>query len=83
MVYKMLKVGKLDSELMCYTGMNTVETLSGYHADVAFVSCTGVSLDNGLTDSDECEAKIRSTMMISRCRKPNAVLLRRKKAGRS
>ncbi len=55
--------GKLDSELMCYTGMNTVETLSGYHADVAFVSCTGVSLDNGLTDSDECEARIRSTML--------------------
>lgn len=55
--------GELDRNLDCFTGYSTLENLKNYHADIAFVSCTGVSLQDGLTDSDEMEGRIRYAML--------------------
>ncbi len=55
--------GELDTESRCFTGWKTVDALSTYHADKAFVSCTGVSIAHGLTDSNEMEGRIRYLML--------------------
>lgn len=55
--------GELDHNLLCFTGGATLDFLRCYHADKAFVSCTGVSLSHGLTDSDEMEGRIRGLML--------------------
>ncbi|MCK5198587.1 MAG: DeoR/GlpR transcriptional regulator, partial [Spirochaetales bacterium] len=39
------------------------------HADKAFVSCTSVDLDKGLTDTNEEEARIRRVMLDRAVRK--------------
>lgn len=61
--------GELDKDLMCYTGWTTLEALERYNADKAFVSCTGVSIEHGLTDSSEIEGRIRYLMLKNAQRK--------------
>lgn len=46
-----------------FEGRTAVESLNGYYADYAFVSCTGVDLVSGLTDASETQAQIRRTML--------------------
>jgi len=55
--------GTLRSRQLSFTGPAAVKSLASYYADKAFVSCTGIDLQNGLTDSDEQEAEIRKKML--------------------
>jgi len=55
--------GTLRSRQFSFTGPSAVKSLAVYYADKAFVSCTGIDLENGLTDSDEQEAEIRQKML--------------------
>jgi DeoR/GlpR family transcriptional regulator of sugar metabolism len=55
--------GTLRPRQLSFTGPAAVKSLCTYYADKAFVSCTGIDLQNGLTDSDEQEAEIRKMML--------------------
>jgi len=46
-----------------YVGKTAENVLSGYYATKAFLSCKGLSLARGLTDSNEQEADIRKMMI--------------------
>ncbi len=54
--------GRLRSRSLSFIGHEAENTLNHYHADKAFVSCTSVDIDKGLTDTNEEEARIRRVM---------------------
>lgn len=55
--------GELDKKRQTFSGCSTLETLNAFYADKAFVSCTGVSFEGGLTDSSEMQGQIRRIML--------------------
>lgn len=55
--------GNYDSNSHSFRGNITLSALRNYHADVAFVSCSGLSRDFGATDNSEDAALIRRTMI--------------------
>jgi DeoR/GlpR family transcriptional regulator of sugar metabolism len=55
--------GELNCDLLSFTGLDTLNCLERYFADKAFVSCTGLSLKNGLTDSNDMQGHIRKMML--------------------
>mgnify|MGYP005796366693 FL=1 len=55
--------GELDKKRQTFSGCTTLEALNTFYADKAFVSCTGVSLEGGLTDSSEIQGRVRQTML--------------------
>lgn len=57
--------GDLDNASLSFTGMTAIENLAKFNVDKAFVSCTGVSLREGITDSSEMQAHIRKRMFES------------------
>lgn len=61
--------GTLRQSQLSFVGPAAIKSLGSYYADKAFVSCTGVDLQNGLTDSDEQEAEIRKKMLEQAKRK--------------
>ncbi len=46
-------------------GPRTDEIISSYHVDKAIISCKGVDLENGFTDSDEQDANSKRKMLYS------------------
>lgn len=46
-------------------GPRTDEVISSYHVDKAIISCKGVDLENGFTDSDEQDANSKRRMLYS------------------
>lgn len=46
-----------------FVGYTTTQALATYYADKAFVSCSGLHLQMGLTDNHEGEAQVRRTML--------------------
>lgn len=46
-------------------GPRTDEVLSSYHVDKAIISCKGVDLENGVTDSDEQDASSKRMMLYA------------------
>ena len=61
--------GRLISRSLFFVGYEAENTLNHYHADKAFISCTSVDLDKGLTDTNEEEARIRRVMLDRAVRK--------------
>ncbi|MBU0927570.1 MAG: DeoR/GlpR family DNA-binding transcription regulator [Spirochaetes bacterium] len=55
--------GTLRGSQLSFVGPAASKSLGAYYADKAFVSCTGIDLANGITDSDEQEAEIRKRML--------------------
>jgi len=55
--------GSLRPRSMSLVGNEAECTLNHYYTDKAFVSCTSVDLDRGLTDTNEQEARIRKLML--------------------
>lgn len=51
--------GILDHDNMSFTGKNVVDVIDTYFFDVAFISCRSLSLEHGITDSEEQKAIIR------------------------
>lgn len=48
-----------------FVGYATTAALSGFHADKAFVSCSGLHERYGLTDNSESEAQVRRRMLLN------------------
>ena len=46
-----------------FVGYSATGTLDDFHADKAFVSCSGLHARSGLTDNSESEARVRRTML--------------------
>lgn len=55
--------GELEKKRQTFSGCSALETLNSFYADKAFVSCTGVSMEGGLTDSSEMQGRIRRIML--------------------
>lgn len=54
--------GTLHEGPFALVGFRTNEMLAGYHVDKAILSCTGLSLESGLADSDEQVADSKRIM---------------------
>ena len=55
--------GEITADSFCCLGPDAERTLSAYNADVAVISCRGISEDGALTDSTIHENAIRRIMM--------------------
>jgi len=55
--------GKLLSRSLSYVGPLAEQSISNYHVDKAFISCTGVHFQDGLSDSNELQALLKKQMM--------------------
>ncbi len=54
--------GMLDHSSLSLVGYDTEKMLEKYFVDKAFVSCRGISMEHGITDSYEFQAIIRRLM---------------------
>lgn len=51
--------GVLELQSMSFLGRNTINSLHNYYVDKAFISCRSISMDFGITDSNEQQAEVR------------------------
>jgi DeoR/GlpR family transcriptional regulator of sugar metabolism len=62
---KVIQVGgTLNNTSLSFVGNFTQEGMKRYFADKAFISCRGISLQNGITDGNEFQAEVRKTMLL-------------------
>ena len=54
--------GVLRSSSFSLIGPTAVDCVEKFHADIFFCSCTGLSNENGATESDEFEVEVKKTM---------------------
>lgn len=63
--------GVFHAKSSSFLGNNTLSILNKYHVDRAFISCRSLDIKNGITDSNEQSAEVR-TLMLDRA---NEVIL--------
>lgn len=72
--WKILSTGGLLKEgSLSLVGYQAEKMLKTFHVDKAIISCKGVDIKNGLTDSNEMEAQVKKTMLNSAKQKILAV----------
>ncbi|MBQ8197177.1 MAG: DeoR/GlpR transcriptional regulator [Clostridia bacterium] len=54
--------GEIQNHSNSISGSDTMDFISRIHADIALVSCTGISLNNGITDASIEQAKLKQQM---------------------
>ncbi len=64
--------GRLREHNMSLVGMTTCRRLAELNADIAFISCRGLSSDRGVTEASEEEAEVKKAMISAAA---NTVLL--------
>lgn len=57
--------GNLDHHSLSFLGFDTIDMLSRYYVDKAFISCRGADKRTGITDSNEQQARARNAMLKS------------------
>ena len=55
--------GEVNSRSNSMTGSDTLEALCRLHADFALISCSGISLENGVTDASLEQARLKGMML--------------------
>lgn len=55
--------GMLLAKSLSYGGPLAEQSLNNYHVDKAFISCKGVSVEKGLSDSNEWQALVKKKMI--------------------
>ena len=55
--------GRLKPDSLCLVGTQPLEMIRSYHVDTALISCKGVDVDAGITDSSEYTAHIKQSML--------------------
>ncbi len=60
--------GNLSTKSMSFVGISAIQNMSNYYVDKAFISCEALSMQSGLTDSTEEQARIRQ-IAVQRSRK--------------
>ena len=61
--------GRMINKSFSYTGNDAIETIMRYNADVAFVSCRGLSMEGKVTDNSIEENEVRRAMLKQSKRK--------------
>ena len=54
--------GEIQNHSNSISGTDTMDFISRIHADIAIVSCTGISINNGITDASIEQAKLKQQM---------------------
>jgi len=57
--------GTLRETALSFVGPLAERTVAEYHVDKAFISCKGLSVEGGLTDSNELEVELKKVMVRS------------------
>lgn len=57
--------GTLLSKSLAYVGPLAESSLNDYHVNKAFISCKGIHLERGISESDEQQARVKKKMMES------------------
>ncbi len=57
--------GTLRSASLSFIGATAASAMKNYYADTAVISCKGMDMERGITESSEQEAEIKQTMMAS------------------
>ncbi|EUJ47779.1 DeoR/GlpR family DNA-binding transcription regulator [Paenilisteria rocourtiae] len=70
-VQLILTGGTLRTKSNSLIGSDAANTISRYFVDYAIISCKGISMENGITDSNEPEAEIKNHML----KRANKVIL--------
>ena len=65
--------GRLKPDSLALVGDQTQQMLRGYHVDNAVMSCKGIDLEAGVTDSSEFHAQTKQSML--RCAKKKILIL--------
>lgn len=61
--------GRMINKSFSYTGNDAIETVRRYNADIAFVSCRGLSMDGKVSDNSIEENEVRRAMLKQSKRK--------------
>ncbi|EUJ45671.1 DeoR/GlpR family DNA-binding transcription regulator [Listeria riparia] len=70
-VHLILTGGTLRTKSNSLVGSDAANTISRYYVDYAIISCKGLSMENGITDSNEPEAEVKNHML----KRANKVIL--------
>ena len=65
--------GRLKPESLALVGDQTQQSLRRYHVDKAVMSCKGIDLESGVTDSSEFHSQTKQSML--RCAKTRILIL--------
>ena len=65
--------GMLKYESMALVGHHAEQMIRNYHVDRAIISCKGIDLQNGVTDSSDFHSQVKRAMMASARQKILAV----------
>ena len=65
--------GRLKPESLAFVGNQTIDMLQKYHVDKAIISCKGLDIQNGITDSSEFHALTKQTMLSCAAQKILAI----------
>lgn len=57
--------GLLTSRSLSYVGPLAERSLAQYHVDKAFISCKGVHLDRGISETNELQAEVKQRMIAA------------------
>lgn len=57
--------GTLDHDSMSFVGPQTVLSLKAYHVTKLFISCKGLAIDEGFTESNEQQNAVKQQMLLS------------------
>jgi DeoR/GlpR family transcriptional regulator of sugar metabolism len=63
--------GNLSKTRKCFVGRNSNNILKNYYFDISFFSCRSLNIENGVTDSNDDEAEIKSIV----CGRSNRTVL--------
>jgi len=55
--------GMFAPNSMSFVGKNAIDNIMNYYVDKAFISCRSVSMEFGVTDSNEQQAEVRATAL--------------------
>ena len=69
----LLTGGRLKPESLALVGDQTQQALRRYHVDKAVMSCKGIDLESGVTDSSEFHSQTKQSML--RCAKTRILIL--------
>ncbi len=72
--------GRLRRRALSFVGPSAVEFISSFHADFAFLSCSGVDISAGITESSEDETAVKEAYIAGADK--TVVLFDRSKLGR-
>lgn len=66
--------GIYHPETMSFAGLSTIKSMAGMRVDIAFLSASGLSMEDGLSNNNYLEAEIKSAV-VNQCTGKSIVLM--------